>query len=71
MHNYAAFFSSSEHAKFVTLVNEEVPEDGDDGYSEEGEFLVGYLPSVNCHTFYTIYRDRTEQYKCPSYPSGD
>jgi len=33
--------SFSEHSKFVTLVNEEVPEDGEEGYSEEGTHLVG------------------------------
>ena len=26
----------SEHARFVTLVNEEVPEDVEEGYSDEG-----------------------------------
>ena len=41
--SYARIFVHrfSEHSKFVTLVNEEVPEDGEEGYSEEGTRLVG------------------------------
>lgn len=33
-------FCCSEHAKFVTLVNEEVSEDVEEGYSDEGGCLT-------------------------------